>query len=230
MPLPNKVSCFVSTSVFSANSFLSVRQEPTLRPWKGSHFLQHVQCAGERNQEKERQTETRPTGNLAFDPLPHAHHSPCLPTYPPIFTHLVFITMAKACGGTRTRKSIYQDVTKATENPLSHYTLYWALNCRKASTGTVPLGWQVGTAAIRLDLEGRRPGAWTAARTLWFKGKKEQRNSKEGWAWPGQGEALFRPWIDPGQGSLPTSTHPPRPGQGRLMYVFETHFYKILSV
>ena len=123
-PLPNKVSCLVSSCVSLDNSFLSVRQEPTLRPWKGSHFLKHVQCAGERNQETERQTETRPTGNLAFDPLPHAHHSPCLPTYPPIFTHLVFITMAKACGGTRTRKSIYQDVTKATENPLSHYTLY----------------------------------------------------------------------------------------------------------
>ena len=123
-PLPKKVSWFVSSCVSLDNSFLSVRQEPTLRPWKGSHFLQHVQCAGERNQEKERQTETRPTCNLAFDPLPHTQQSPCLPTYPPIFTHLVFITMAKACGGTRTRKSIYQDVTKATENPLSHYTLY----------------------------------------------------------------------------------------------------------
>ena len=33
--LPNKVSCFVSTCISSDNSFPSVRQEPTLRPWKG---------------------------------------------------------------------------------------------------------------------------------------------------------------------------------------------------
>ena len=35
------VSCFVSTYVFSDSSFLSVKEEPTLRPWKGSAFLQH---------------------------------------------------------------------------------------------------------------------------------------------------------------------------------------------
>ena len=35
-PLPNKVSCFVSTWVSSDNSFPSVRQEPTPGPWKGS--------------------------------------------------------------------------------------------------------------------------------------------------------------------------------------------------
>ena len=40
-PLPNKGSCFVSTCVSSNNSFLSVRQEPHLGPWKGSPFLQH---------------------------------------------------------------------------------------------------------------------------------------------------------------------------------------------
>ena len=40
-PLPNKVSCFVSTCVSSDNSFLNVRQEPTLRPWKRSPFLAH---------------------------------------------------------------------------------------------------------------------------------------------------------------------------------------------
>ena len=35
LPLPNKVSCFISMGVFSDDSFLSVRQEPTLRPWHG---------------------------------------------------------------------------------------------------------------------------------------------------------------------------------------------------
>ena len=40
-PLPSKVSCFVSMCVSSDNSFLSVRQAPHLRPWKGSPFLQH---------------------------------------------------------------------------------------------------------------------------------------------------------------------------------------------
>ena len=40
MPFPNKISGFVSTCVTSDNSFLSVRQEPTFGPWKGSPFLQ----------------------------------------------------------------------------------------------------------------------------------------------------------------------------------------------
>ena len=40
MPFPNKISCFVSTCVSSDNSFPSVRQEPSFRPWKGSPFLQ----------------------------------------------------------------------------------------------------------------------------------------------------------------------------------------------
>ena len=47
VPLPNKVSCFVSKGVSSDNSFPSVRQEPTLRPWKQSPFLQQKE-AGER--------------------------------------------------------------------------------------------------------------------------------------------------------------------------------------
>ena len=34
-PLPRKVSCCFSRCVPSDNSFLSVRHEPTLRPWKG---------------------------------------------------------------------------------------------------------------------------------------------------------------------------------------------------
>ena len=42
VPLPNKISCFVSTCVSSDNLFLSVRQEPSFGPWKGSPFLQ--QC------------------------------------------------------------------------------------------------------------------------------------------------------------------------------------------
>ena len=41
MPFPKKISCFVSTCISSDNSFLSVRQEPSFRPWKGSPFLQH---------------------------------------------------------------------------------------------------------------------------------------------------------------------------------------------
>ena len=39
-PLHNKVSCFVSIHVFLDNSLPSVKQEPILRPWKGSPFLQ----------------------------------------------------------------------------------------------------------------------------------------------------------------------------------------------
>ena len=40
VPISNKVSCFVSMCVSSDNLFPRVRQEPTLRPWKGSPFLQ----------------------------------------------------------------------------------------------------------------------------------------------------------------------------------------------
>ena len=39
--LPNEVSSFVSKCVSSDNLLPSVTQEPTLRPWKGSPFLQH---------------------------------------------------------------------------------------------------------------------------------------------------------------------------------------------
>jgi hypothetical protein len=39
VPFPNKISCFVSTCVSLDNSFLSVRQEPSFGPWKGSSFL-----------------------------------------------------------------------------------------------------------------------------------------------------------------------------------------------
>ena len=35
VPLSNKISCFVSTCVFSESSFMSVRQEPHLGPGKG---------------------------------------------------------------------------------------------------------------------------------------------------------------------------------------------------
>ena len=41
-PFPNKISCFVSTYVSLDNSFLSVRQEPSFGPWKGSLFLQQM--------------------------------------------------------------------------------------------------------------------------------------------------------------------------------------------
>ena len=37
---PNKISCFVSTCVSLDNLFLSVRQEPSFRPWKGFPFLE----------------------------------------------------------------------------------------------------------------------------------------------------------------------------------------------
>ena len=39
---PNKISCCVGTCVSLDNSFPSVRQEPSFRPWKGSPFLQHI--------------------------------------------------------------------------------------------------------------------------------------------------------------------------------------------
>ena len=42
-PLPNEVSCSVSTCVSSDNSFLNVRREPTLGPWKGAFSLQYIQ-------------------------------------------------------------------------------------------------------------------------------------------------------------------------------------------
>ena len=41
VPFPNKTSCFVRC-VSSDNSFPSVRQEPSFRPWKGSPFLQQL--------------------------------------------------------------------------------------------------------------------------------------------------------------------------------------------
>ena len=42
---PIKISCFVSRCVSSDNSFPSVRQEPSFGPWKGSPFLQQLQCS-----------------------------------------------------------------------------------------------------------------------------------------------------------------------------------------
>ena len=42
LPLPNKVSCFVSTCISLDNSFPNIRQEPTYGPWKESSFLQHL--------------------------------------------------------------------------------------------------------------------------------------------------------------------------------------------
>ena len=42
VPFCNKISCFVSTCVSLDSSFLSVRQEPSFGPWKGSPFLQPV--------------------------------------------------------------------------------------------------------------------------------------------------------------------------------------------
>ena len=45
--LPSKISCFVNTCVSSDDSFLSVRQEPTFRPWKGSPLLQQNESVHE---------------------------------------------------------------------------------------------------------------------------------------------------------------------------------------
>ena len=42
VPIPDKIACFVSTCVSSDNSSLSVRQEPSFRPWKGFPFLQQM--------------------------------------------------------------------------------------------------------------------------------------------------------------------------------------------
>ena len=42
-PFPIKSLAFVSTCVSSDNSFPSVRQKPSLRPWKGSSFLQQLE-------------------------------------------------------------------------------------------------------------------------------------------------------------------------------------------
>ena len=42
LPLPNKVFCFVSMHFSSNDSYPSVRQESTLRPWKASPFLQQL--------------------------------------------------------------------------------------------------------------------------------------------------------------------------------------------
>ena len=47
MPFPNKISFFISTCVSSDNSFPSVRQEPSFRPWKASTFLQQF-CGSHR--------------------------------------------------------------------------------------------------------------------------------------------------------------------------------------
>ena len=41
VPVPNKISSFVSRCVSLDNSFPSVRQEPSFQPWKGFPFLQH---------------------------------------------------------------------------------------------------------------------------------------------------------------------------------------------
>ena len=40
LPFPKKVFCFVSMHFSSNDSYPHVRQESTLRPWKGSPFLQ----------------------------------------------------------------------------------------------------------------------------------------------------------------------------------------------
>ena len=41
-PFSIKISCFVSICVSLDNSFRSVRQEPSFRPWKESPFLQQM--------------------------------------------------------------------------------------------------------------------------------------------------------------------------------------------
>ena len=47
VPFPNKISCFISTCMSLDNSFLSVRQEPSFGPWKGSLFLKQYELHDE---------------------------------------------------------------------------------------------------------------------------------------------------------------------------------------
>ena len=53
-PFPNKISCFVSTCVSLDNSFLSVRQESSFRPRKGTHTIWSLlsTAAGDQVQEE----------------------------------------------------------------------------------------------------------------------------------------------------------------------------------
>ena len=67
--------------------FLVLDKSPLSGPGRGPtscHMLSVLERETERKTEG--QTEARPTSTLAFDPLPHAQPSPCLPTYSPIFT------------------------------------------------------------------------------------------------------------------------------------------------
>ena len=52
VPLPSKISCFLSTCVSSDSSFPSVRQEPTFGPWKGSLPATVVVCVFRRGQRR----------------------------------------------------------------------------------------------------------------------------------------------------------------------------------
>ena len=75
VPLPNKVSCFVSTSLFSENLFLSVRQEPTLRPWKGSLFIATLAKAPFLNSFRQLRARYKVLPGLTRSPLPSAPHA-----------------------------------------------------------------------------------------------------------------------------------------------------------
>ena len=75
--LSNKISCFVNTNCLCVslnNSFLSVRQEPTLEPWKGSPFLQQNFWRRARGQAEEK-TGLKPVPQVMDSPL----HTPPIP-------------------------------------------------------------------------------------------------------------------------------------------------------
>ena len=74
-PLPKKVSWFVSSCVSLDNSFLSVRQEPTLRPWKGSLFIVTLAKAPFLNAFRQLRARYKVLPGLTRSPLPSAPHA-----------------------------------------------------------------------------------------------------------------------------------------------------------
>lgn len=154
---------------------------------------------------RERQRETRP------------NRQPCFWLCITHSTHPAFPFMHKSSpawySSQRQRPAVEPDGNPFTKMLLKqleihdHIICFTELfNCRKASTGAVPMGWQVGTAAVHLDLEEGRARGWTAAGTQQFKERKEQRNSKTGWCRHGQGQVSLGPRGWPRGNSDPLHT------------------------
>ena len=69
VPFPNKISCLSAHVSPQDNSFLTVRQEPSFRPWKGSSFLQHFYFTSEYRASLVTQCRIcLPCGRSGFDP------------------------------------------------------------------------------------------------------------------------------------------------------------------